>query len=36
MNLREITWEGVDWIHLAKDKDGWRTLVNMALNLRVP
>jgi hypothetical protein len=21
MNLREIGWEGVDWIHLTQDKD---------------
>jgi len=21
MNLREIGWEGVDWIHLAQDRD---------------
>jgi hypothetical protein len=21
--LRQIWWEGVDWIHLAQDKDQW-------------
>jgi hypothetical protein len=21
MDLREIGWEGVDWIHLAEDRD---------------
>jgi hypothetical protein len=21
MNLREVVWEGVDWIHLAQDRD---------------
>jgi hypothetical protein len=21
MDLREIRWEGVDWIHLAQDRD---------------
>jgi hypothetical protein len=36
MSLREIGWEGVDWIHLAQDKDQWRALVNAILNLRVP
>jgi hypothetical protein len=23
MNLREIGWEGVDWMHLAEDRDEW-------------
>jgi hypothetical protein len=36
MKLREIGWEGVDWIHLAQNKDQWRPLVNTVLNLRVP
>jgi hypothetical protein len=33
MDLREIGWEGVDWIHLAQDRDQWLTLVNMIMNL---
>jgi hypothetical protein len=24
MDLREIGWEGVDWIHLSQDTDQWR------------
>jgi len=32
----EVEWEGVDWIHLAQDRDQWRTVVNMAMSLRVP
>jgi len=28
MDLKEIGWEIVDWIHLAQDRDLWRTLVN--------
>ena len=27
---------GMDWIELAKDRDMWWTLVNAAINLRVP
>jgi len=27
---------GMDWIGLAQDRDGWRTLVSAAMNLRVP
>jgi hypothetical protein len=36
MNLREIGWDGVDWIDMAQDRDQWRALVNMVLSLRVP
>jgi hypothetical protein len=36
MDLREIGWVGMDWIHLAQDTDQWRALVNMVRNLRVP
>jgi hypothetical protein len=36
MNLREIVWGGMDWIHLAQNRDQWRDLVNTAKNLRVP
>jgi hypothetical protein len=35
MDLREIGWEGVDWIHLAQDSDQWRALVNTVMNLRI-
>jgi hypothetical protein len=36
MNLREIGWDGVDWMDMAQDKDQCRALVNTVLNLRVP
>jgi hypothetical protein len=36
VNLREIGWDGMDWIDLAQDRDQWRTLVNAVMNLRVP
>jgi hypothetical protein len=36
MDLREIGWDGVDWIDMAQVRDQWRVLVNMVLNLRVP
>jgi hypothetical protein len=26
MDLREIGWGGMDWIHLAQDRDQWRAL----------
>jgi hypothetical protein len=28
MDLRELAWVGMDWIHLAQDSDQWRALVN--------
>jgi ribosome biogenesis protein Nip4 len=36
MDLREIGFGDVDWIHLAQDGDRWRALVNTVMNLRVP
>jgi hypothetical protein len=36
MDLREIGWDGVDWVNLAQDRDQWRALVNTVMNLRVP
>jgi hypothetical protein len=35
-DLREIGWDGMDWIDLAQDRDQWRALVNTLKNLRVP
>jgi len=35
MDLREIRWEGVGWIHLARDRYQWRALLNIVMNLRV-
>jgi hypothetical protein len=35
MDLREIGWGGVEWIHLAQHRDRWRAVVNAVMNLRV-
>jgi hypothetical protein len=35
LDLREIGFGDVDWIHLAQDRDRWRALVNTVINLRV-
>jgi hypothetical protein len=36
MDLREIIWDGVDWIYMAQDRDQWRALLKAVLNLQVP
>jgi hypothetical protein len=36
MGARKIGWEGVDWIHLAKDKGQGKTVVRVVMNLHVP
>jgi hypothetical protein len=36
MDLGEVGWGDVDWIGLAKDRNGWRALVNSVLSLQVP
>jgi hypothetical protein len=36
MKLREIGWDGWDWIVLAQDRDRWRALVNTVINFWVP
>jgi hypothetical protein len=28
-------WYGMDWIHLAQDRDQWRALINVVMNLEV-
>jgi hypothetical protein len=36
MDLREVGWEGVDWIHLAQDRGQWRAVLGTVMNLWVP
>jgi hypothetical protein len=36
IDLREIGWDGMDWIDLAQDRVQWRDFVNTVMNLRVP
>jgi hypothetical protein len=36
IDLREIGWDGMDWIDLARDRDQWRALVSTVMNFRVP
>jgi hypothetical protein len=32
IDLREVGWDGMDWIDLDQDRDRWRAV----MNLRVP
>jgi hypothetical protein len=36
MNLQDVGWEDMDWIHLGQHRDGWWTLINAVMKLRVP
>jgi hypothetical protein len=36
VGLRELGWDGIDWIDLPQDRDHWRALVKTVMNLRVP
>jgi hypothetical protein len=35
MDLRERRWDGMDWNELSQNRNQWRALVNMVMNLRV-
>jgi hypothetical protein len=36
IDLREIRWAGMDWIDLSQDREQWRAVVNVAMDIRVP
>jgi hypothetical protein len=35
VDLKEIEWEGADWIDLAQDGEKWQGLVKTVIKLRV-
>jgi hypothetical protein len=35
MDLREIGWDGMDWIYLAQDMVQWRALLNTVMNFQI-
>jgi hypothetical protein len=36
MYLKEMEWEGVEWMHLAYDRNQWWALANAGISLLVP
>jgi hypothetical protein len=36
MDLREIGWKDVYWIHLAHNRDQWQALLNIVMNFKIP
>jgi hypothetical protein len=36
MDLEEIRWSDMDWLHPVQDRDQWLALVNTEMNIRLP
>jgi hypothetical protein len=36
VDLREMGWEGVDWMHVAENVDQWRVHMIMVMDIGVP
>jgi hypothetical protein len=35
MNLKEVGWEGVNWMHLSQDENQWRAIMNIVMKFWV-
>jgi len=36
MDLMDVRWGDMDWIHLDQDRDQWQALVNIIMKLWIP
>jgi hypothetical protein len=36
MDLKEIGWKGVEYVHMSPDRDQWWDLVNMIMDFQGP
>jgi hypothetical protein len=36
MDLKEIGWDGLEWVYLVLDEEQWLAVVNTVMNLRIP
>jgi hypothetical protein len=34
-DIQDVGWGGVDWIHVAQERDKWFAVVNAVMNLRL-
>jgi len=34
MYVKEMGWEGMDWIRMAQDRDKWQAVVNIIIYLQ--
>jgi hypothetical protein len=34
IDFKVITWKGVDWINLARDRDQWQAFVNIGHHIK--
>jgi hypothetical protein len=34
--LKDLDWDGMEWIYLAHDRDNWWAVVNAVMKLGVP
>jgi len=35
MDMKEIEWRGMEWIHLAPNRVKWWAIMNMVMNVQV-